>query len=60
MEPATGQHRRGDRAIGSNGSLAANDSIVFRAGTHTDTMSVKYEDFARLAQPTVAEFARRL
>jgi len=40
-------------------SLAEDDTIVFRAGTHTDTMSLKYADFERLAQPTLADFARR-
>jgi Ala-tRNA(Pro) deacylase len=40
-------------------ALAEDETIVFRAGTHTDTMSVKYADFERLVGPTVAEFARR-
>ena len=40
-------------------ALAEDETIVFRAGTHTDTMSVKYTDFERLVEPTVAEFARR-
>ena len=40
-------------------SLAEDESIVFRSGTHTDTMSVRYSDFERLVEPTVAEFARR-
>lgn len=39
-------------------SLAEDETIVFEAGTHTDTMSMKYADFERLAKPTVAEFAR--
>jgi Ala-tRNA(Pro) deacylase len=38
-------------------SLAADETIVFQAGTHTDTISLKYADFARLVQPTVVEFA---
>jgi len=37
-------------------SLAEDETIVFRAGTHTDTMSLKYADYARLAKPYVAEF----
>jgi Ala-tRNA(Pro) deacylase len=37
-------------------SLANEDTIFFQAGTHTDTMSIKYADFARLVQPNVAEF----
>jgi Ala-tRNA(Pro) deacylase len=39
-------------------ALAEDETIVFRAGTHTDTMSLKYVDFERLVKPTVAEFAR--
>jgi len=34
------------------------DIIFFQAGTHTDTMSMKYADFARLVKPTVADFKR--
>ena len=41
-------------------SLAEDETIVFEAGTHTDTVSMKYADFARLAKPKVAEFARHL
>jgi Ala-tRNA(Pro) deacylase len=37
--------------------LAANERIVFDAGTHTDTMSIPYVDYERLAQPTVADFS---
>jgi Ala-tRNA(Pro) deacylase len=40
-------------------ALAEDETIVFRAGTHTDTMSVRYADFERLAEPTVAEFGAR-
>ena len=40
-------------------ALAEDETIFFRAGTHTDTMSVRYADFERLVEPTVAEFARR-
>jgi Ala-tRNA(Pro) deacylase len=39
-------------------ALAADDTIVVQAGTHTDTMSLKYADFARLSHPTVAQFAQ--
>jgi len=41
-------------------SLSEDETIVFEAGTHTDTMSMKYADFERLVKPTVAEFARHL
>ncbi len=40
-------------------TLTEDEMIVFRSGTHTDTMSVSYADFERLVEPTVAEFARR-
>jgi Ala-tRNA(Pro) deacylase len=38
-------------------SLAEDETIVLQAGTHTDTISLKYVDFARLVQPTVVAFA---
>jgi Ala-tRNA(Pro) deacylase len=38
-------------------ALAKDETIVFRAGTHTDTMSVAYADFERLVEPLVADFA---
>jgi len=38
-------------------TLAEDETIVFTAGTHTDTMSVSYADFERLVEPTLAEFA---
>jgi hypothetical protein len=31
--------------------------MVFKVGTHQHSMKVAYEDFARLVQPTVGEFA---
>jgi Ala-tRNA(Pro) deacylase len=40
-------------------ALAEDETIFFRAGTHTDTMSVRYADFEQLVKPTVAEFAHR-
>jgi Ala-tRNA(Pro) deacylase len=46
-----------DLSVYVDQALAANETIVFAAGTHTDTMSVRYADFARLVQPTVAAFA---
>ena len=39
-------------------TLAEDETIVFQAGTHTYTMSMKYADFAKLVQPKVAEFSR--
>lgn len=38
-------------------SLTEDETIVFQAGTHADTMSIQYKDFERLVQPQVAEFA---
>jgi len=38
-------------------AFAEDERIVFRAGTHTDTMNVGYADFERLVEPTVVEFA---
>ena len=40
--------------------LTEDDTIAFQAGTHTDTMRMKYADYARLVRPTVADFARHL
>ena len=40
-------------------ALAEDETIFFRAGTHTETMSLRYADFEQLVQPSVAEFARR-
>ena len=37
-------------------TLAEDQTIVFQAGTHTDTISMAYDDFARLVRPTVVEF----
>jgi Ala-tRNA(Pro) deacylase len=40
-------------------TLAEDETMVFRSGTHTETMSVTYSDFERLVEPTVAVFALR-
>jgi Ala-tRNA(Pro) deacylase len=40
-----------DRALGGN------ERVVFQAGTHTVTMSVRYDDFERLADAAVADLA---
>jgi Ala-tRNA(Pro) deacylase len=40
-------------------ALAEDETIFFRAGTHTDTMSVRYADFRQLVEPTIAGFVRR-
>jgi Ala-tRNA(Pro) deacylase len=38
-------------------ALAEDETVVFRAGTHTDTMSVGYADLERLVEPTAVRFA---
>ncbi|HEX5690605.1 MAG TPA: YbaK/EbsC family protein [Roseiflexaceae bacterium] len=38
--------------------LANDEQIVFQAGTHTETISMAYAEYARLALPIVADFAR--
>jgi Ala-tRNA(Pro) deacylase len=38
-------------------ALTENEKIVVQAGTHTETISLKYQDFAQLVQPKVADFA---
>jgi Ala-tRNA(Pro) deacylase len=37
--------------------LAEDETIVFQAGTHADTMSLQYADYERLVHPTVADLA---
>ena len=39
-------------------SLTEDPSIVFQAGTHIETMRIRYADFARLVKPTVVAIAR--
>ena len=46
-----------DLPVYADKTLAEDETIVFRAGTHTDTMSVTYADFERLVGPAVAELA---
>lgn len=38
-------------------SLSDEEAMYFQAGSHEETMSVAYRDFARLAGPTVGNFA---
>lgn len=37
--------------------LAAGETIRFQAGTHTDTISLAFADYMRVAEPKVAELA---
>lgn len=39
-------------------SLEADESIVFQAGTHTESVRMRYDDFKRLVRPRIADFAR--
>lgn len=36
----------------ADAELAQDETIVFNAGTHEDTIHMKYADFQRLVQPT--------
>ena len=38
-------------------TLTRDEDIVFNAGTHTQTVKMKYDDFARLVQPQVVSVA---
>lgn len=40
-------------------SLTRDEFIVFDAGSHTETVRLRYGDFAGLVKPRVARFARR-
>ena len=40
-------------------SLAADEEIVFNAGTHHDAIRLRYADFAKLAKPVVCTFASK-
>lgn len=40
-------------------ALAEDDRIIFQACTHTDTISMAYADYARLANPKVVDIASR-
>ncbi len=39
-------------------SLTEDEEIVFQAGTHFGAVKLRYQDFARLVNPRVAEFHR--
>ncbi len=40
-------------------ALAADEEIVFNAGTHRDAIRMRYADFARLAKPTICSFTQK-
>lgn len=41
-------------------SLTEDREIVFNAGTHVDTVSMNYQDFANLVKPIVADFGKHV
>ena len=41
-------------------TLASQDVIAFNAGTHRDSLHLRYIDFAKLVQPEVLQFAREV
>lgn len=43
-----------------DGEVAANPQMVFNAGTHTELVSLAYQDFARVVAPQVVSLARGL
>ena len=49
-----------DLAVYADKSLTSNEEIVFNAGTHIDTIRMKYQDFERLVKPNVIRAATRL
>lgn len=51
LGPLYGQRVFVDRQI------ASDDEIVFHAGSHTDAIRLKYEDFDRAVHPTVGQIA---
>jgi Ala-tRNA(Pro) deacylase len=40
--------------------LGENQSIVFQAGTHVETLRIKYSDYVRLVNPKVGDFSIHL
>ena len=39
-------------------SLTDDPEIVFQAGTHTDSMKIRYPDYVRLVRPQIVDVAR--
>jgi Ala-tRNA(Pro) deacylase len=39
-------------------SLARSMPLIFRAGSHEEALEIRYEDFAQLEHPRLADFAR--
>jgi len=45
------------RDVVADVSLKSVPSITFNAGTHTDTISMRFQDFVRIAKPRIGVFA---
>jgi len=41
-------------------TLREDEEIVFNAGTHTDTVKMKYSSFEKLANPKLADFGKHI
>ena len=52
LGPLYGQRVFVDRALANAGD------IVFEAGSHTEAVRVKFDEFARAVQPTVGDIGR--
>jgi Ala-tRNA(Pro) deacylase len=48
-----------DLPVYVDASLADDETITFPAGTHTESMSLRYADFERLVKPIRVAFARQ-
>ena len=46
------------QAVFVDRTLADEPDIVFEAGSHTEAVKMKYDDFARVVRPTVGDFGR--
>jgi len=46
------------QAVFVDRTLADERDIVFEAGSHTEAVKMKYDDFARVVRPTVGDFGR--
>jgi Ala-tRNA(Pro) deacylase len=46
-----------DLPVYADKTLSTNDEIVFNAGTHVDTIRMKYKDFETLVQPKIIDVA---
>jgi Ala-tRNA(Pro) deacylase len=41
-------------------ALAGQETITFPAGTHSDTLRMRFADFARIARPTIGDFSHHM